>query len=153
MSLVKVTRFDGSLASQLRDPATELELYWLGQAGFLFRTSKLVWAIDPYLSNSLATKYRDHLFSHERIEPPSIAIHELSQLDYVFCTHIHGDHLDVPTLESIGENQPKTRFILPGGIADEVTHLRVNRERFIWAEAGTSISLPDDMKVVPVKAA
>jgi Predicted Zn-dependent hydrolases of the beta-lactamase fold len=153
MSPVKVTRFDGSLASQLRDPAKELELYWLGQSGFLFRTSKLVWAIDPYLSNSLATKYRDHLFSHERMEPPPIAIHELPQLDYVFCTHIHGDHLDVPTLESIGENQPKTRFILPGGIAEEVTHLRVNRDRFIWAEAGNSITLPDEINVVPVKAA
>jgi len=136
MSPVKLTRFDGSLAAELQDPAKEVELYWLGQSGFLFRTPEVVWVIDPYLSNSLAAKYRDHQFSHERMEPPPIAIRDLPQLDYLFCTHIHGDHLDVPTLESIGENQPKTRFILPGGIEEDVAHLRVDRARFIWAEAG-----------------
>ena len=153
MSPVKLTRFDGSLAAELQNPAKEVELYWLGQSGFLFRTPEVVWVIDPYLSNSLAAKYRDHQFSHERMEPPPIAIRDLPQLDYLFCTHIHGDHLDVPTLESIGENQPKTRFILPGGIAEDITHLRVNRGRFIWAEAGKSISLKHKINVVPIKAA
>jgi L-ascorbate metabolism protein UlaG (beta-lactamase superfamily) len=153
MSTIKLTRLDGSLAAELQNPAKELELYWLGQSGFLFRTPELVWVIDPYLTNSLAAKYRDHLFSHERMEPPPIAIRDLPQLDYVFCTHIHGDHLDVPTLESIGENQPKTRFILPGGIAEDIAYLRVNRSRFIWAEAGKSISLKDKINVVPLEAA
>ena len=153
MSPVKLTRFDGSLAAELGNPAEEVELYWLGQSGFLFRTPELVWVIDPYLTNSLAAKYRDHQFSHERMVPPPIAIRDLPQLDYVFCTHIHGDHLDVPTLESIGENQPKPHFILPGGIAEDITHLRVNRGRCIWAEAGKSISLEDKIDVVPVEAA
>src|SRR5258708_23067001 len=153
MPPVKFMRFDGSLAGALQSPAKELELYWLGQSGFLFRTPDLAWVIDPYLTNSLAAKYRDHAFSHERMEPPPIAAHELPQLNYVFCTHVHGDHLDVPTLESIATNQPKTRFILPGGIEEDVAHLRVDRARFIWAEAGKSISLRDEMEVVPVAAA
>jgi L-ascorbate metabolism protein UlaG (beta-lactamase superfamily) len=153
MSRVKLMRFPGSLVSALQSPAKELEMYWLGQSGFLFRTPELAWLIDPYLSDSLAAKYCDHLFSHERMESPPIAVHELPQLDYVFCTHIHGDHLDVPTLESIGKNQRKTRFILPGGIEEDIAHLRVDRDRFIWAEAGRSISLKDEMDVVPVKAA
>ena len=61
-------RFDGSLAGALQSAAKELELYWLGQSGFLFRTPDLAWVIDPYLTNSLAAKYRDHVFSHERME-------------------------------------------------------------------------------------
>src|ERR1700751_4731317 len=146
---IKFTRFDGSLAGELQKPAKELELYWLGQSGFLFRAPDLAWVIDPYLTNSLAAKYRDHLFSHERMEAPPIAIPDLPQLDYLFCTHIHGDHLDIPTLESIGKNQRKTRFILPGGIEEDIAHLRVDRDRFIWAEAGRSISLKDEMDVVP----
>jgi len=146
-------RFDGSLAGTLQSPAKELELYWLGQSGFLFRTPDLAWVIDPYLSNSLAAKYRDHVFSHERMEAPPIAAHELPHLSYVFCTHVHGDHLDALTLESIAKNQPKTRFILPGGIEEDVAHLRVDRARFVWAEAGKSISLKDEMEVVPVAAA
>ncbi len=146
-------RFDGSLAGTLQSPAKELELYWLGQSGFLFRTPDLAWVIDPYLTNSLAAKYRDHVFSHERMEAPPIAAHELPHLSYVFCTHVHGDHLDALTLESIAKNQPKTRFILPGGIEEDVAHLRVDRARFVWAEAGKSISLKDEMEVVPVAAA
>jgi L-ascorbate metabolism protein UlaG (beta-lactamase superfamily) len=146
-------RFDGSLAAALQSPAKELELYWLGQSGFLFRTPDLAWVFDPYLTNSLAAKYRDHVFSHERMEAPPIAPHELPQLNYVFCTHVHGDHLDVSTLESIAKNQPETRFILPAGIEEDVAHLRLDRAHFIWAEAGESILLKDEMEVVPVAAA
>jgi L-ascorbate metabolism protein UlaG (beta-lactamase superfamily) len=153
MPPVKLTHFDGSLASALQSPAEELELYWLGQSGFLFRTPKSTWVVDPYLTNSLAAKYRDHVFSHERMEPPPITLPELPLLDYLFCTHIHGDHLDVPMLESINENQQKTRFILPGGIEKEVAHLRVDPDRIIWAEADSNISLKHELDVVPIKAA
>jgi L-ascorbate metabolism protein UlaG (beta-lactamase superfamily) len=145
--------FNGSLAGALQNPAKELELYWLGQSGFLFRAPELSWVVDPYLTNSLAVKYRDHVFSHERMEPSPIVVPELPALDYLFCTHIHGDHLDVPTLESIGKNQQQTRFILPAGIEEDMAHLRVDSNRIIWAEAGRNISLKHEMEVVPVKAA
>jgi L-ascorbate metabolism protein UlaG (beta-lactamase superfamily) len=153
MPPVKLTHFDGSLAGALRNSAKELELYWLGQSGFLFRTPELIWVVDPYLTNSLAVKYRDHMFSHERMVPPPIAAPELPAVDYMICTHIHGDHLDVPTLESIGENHPQARFILPGGIEEDMAHLRVDSDRIIWAEAGRTISLNHEIDVVPVKAA
>jgi Predicted Zn-dependent hydrolases of the beta-lactamase fold len=153
MPPVKFMHFDGSLAGALQSSAKELELYWLGQSGFLFRTPELIWVIDPYLTNSLAEKYRDHMFSHERMVPPPIAVPELPVLDYIICTHIHGDHLDVPTLESIGKNQPQTRFILPAGIEEDLAHLRVDSDRIIWAEAGRSISLNHEIDVAPVKAA
>lgn len=153
MPPVKVSRFGGSLADALRKPAEQLEMYWLGQSGFLFRTRNVTWVIDAYLSNYLAKKYRDHMFSHERMAQPPIATQDLPELDYVFCTHIHGDHFDVPTIESIAKNQQKTRFVLPGGIKNDVAHLAVNCERFIWAEAGNSLSLKDEIEVVPVKAA
>jgi L-ascorbate metabolism protein UlaG (beta-lactamase superfamily) len=153
MPPVKTMHFNGSLAGALRSPAKALELYWLGQSGFLFRTPELTWVIDPYLTNSLAAKYRGHLFSHERMEAPPIAVSELPALDYVFCTHMHGDHLDVPTLESIARDQRNTRFILPGGIEDDLGHLRVDPDRIIWAQADRNISLERAMSVVPVKAA
>src|SRR5258708_16010539 len=87
------------------------------------------------------------------MEAPPIAAHELAQLNYVFCACVHGDHLEVPTLESSAKNQPETHFILPGGIEEDVAHLRLDRARFIWAEAGKSILLKDEMEVVPVAAA
>lgn len=153
MPPIKVTGFAGSLVDALGEPAEQLELYWLGQSGFLFRTPHATWVIDPYLSNHLADKHRDHVFSHERMEPPPIATADLPPLDYVFCTHIHGDHLDVPTLESIGKNQQKTRFVLPGGIENDVAHLPIEGDRFIWAEADKSVSLKAKLEAVPLKAA
>jgi L-ascorbate metabolism protein UlaG (beta-lactamase superfamily) len=153
MPPVNLSRFGGSLAEALRKPAEQLELYWLGQSGFLFRKPNLTWIIDPYLSNHLAQKHRDHPFSHERMEPPPIATRDLPELDYVFCTHIHGDHLDVPTLESIGKNQQKPHFVLPGGIENDVAHLQMDRSRLIWAEADKSISLKGELELVPLKAA
>jgi L-ascorbate metabolism protein UlaG (beta-lactamase superfamily) len=153
MPPVNVTRFGGSLADALRNPIEQLELYWLGQSGFLLRTRKVTWIIDPYLSNHLADKYRDHVFSHERMKPAPIAIEDLSALDYVFCTHIHGDHLDRPTLEAIAKNQSKTCFVLPGGIESEVSSLQIDHHRFIWAEADKSFWLEDEIEVVPLKAA
>jgi L-ascorbate metabolism protein UlaG (beta-lactamase superfamily) len=152
MPPVDLKRFGGPLADALRKPADELELYWLGQSGFLFRTPEVTWMIDPYLSNSLAIKYRNHVFSHERMEPPPITTDDLSGLDYVFCTHIHGDHLDVPTLESTGRNQPKTCFVLPGGIENDIAHLQIETDRLIWAEPDQPILLKN-LEVIPVKAA
>ena len=37
---------------------------WLGQAGFLIRWREFRLVIDPYLSDSLATKYRGTRFPH-----------------------------------------------------------------------------------------
>jgi L-ascorbate metabolism protein UlaG (beta-lactamase superfamily) len=153
MPPVNVTRFGGSLADALRNPIEQLELYWLGQSGFLLRTRKVTWIIDPYLSNHLADKYRDHVFSHERMKPAPIAIEDLSALNYVFCTHIHGDHLDRPTLEAMAKNHSKTCFVLPGGIESEVSSLQIDHHRFIWAEADKSFWLEDEIEVVPLKAA
>src|SRR2546430_8670065 len=104
MPPVNSMRFGGPLADALRQPIEELEFYWLGQSGFLFRAPGLSWVIDPYLSDALAEKYRNHLFSHERMMPIPITASELPELDYVFATHIHGDHLDVPTPVSISNS-------------------------------------------------
>jgi L-ascorbate metabolism protein UlaG (beta-lactamase superfamily) len=153
MPPVNSIQFGGPLADALRKPVEKLEFYWLGQSGFLFRTPGLNWVIDPYLTDSLAEKYRKHVFSHERMMPVPIAAQELPELDYVFCTHIHGDHLDVPTLASISTSQQKTRFVLPAGIESDTERLPIERDRFIWAEADEPISLSDKVAAIPVKAA
>jgi L-ascorbate metabolism protein UlaG (beta-lactamase superfamily) len=150
---VSITRFSGSLAGALRRPIEQLEMYWLGQSGFLFRTPTVTWIVDAYLSNHLAEKYRDHVFSHERMKPAPIGTLDLPELDYVFCTHMHGDHLDVPTIEAIGKKQQKTRFILPAGIESLVSNLQLDHDRIIWAEADKCISFSHEIEVVPVKAA
>ena len=149
---VQVTRFSSPVAGALQTPCTNLELYWLGQAGFLFRSPGLAWAIDPYLSDRLAEKYRHHEFSHERMMPAPISVAEL-QVNLVFCSHHHGDHLDGPTLEWVAANRPRTRFVMPAGIKAEVGRLALPTERVVWAEADRPMVLAPDFEVTPVPAA
>ncbi|HEX3444181.1 MAG TPA: hypothetical protein VHS80_05650 [Chthoniobacterales bacterium] len=60
----------------------------------------------------------------------------LPALDCLFCTHIHGDHLDLPSPESIAKNQPKTRFILPGDIEGPAIEV-AKQLQVLKAETGT----------------
>jgi L-ascorbate metabolism protein UlaG (beta-lactamase superfamily) len=150
---VESDRFSDPLKSALQAPLAEPELYWLGQAGFLFRSPGLTWAIDPYLSDRLAEKYRNHEFSHERMMPAPLSVAELPELDFIFCTHHHGDHLDGPTLEWVAANRARTRFIFPAGIAVEVSRLALPPDRVLWAEADRPMTLALNFEVTAVPAA
>ena len=150
---IKFTRLSEPLAKVVQSPPAGHELFWLGQAGFLFRSANLSWIVDPYLSDHLAEKYRHHEFSHERMMPPPIEITELPDIDFVFCTHHHGDHFDGPTIEWIAANKPDTRFVFPAGIAAETTRFELPAERIIWAEADEPLTLDSDFDVVPLPAA
>jgi L-ascorbate metabolism protein UlaG (beta-lactamase superfamily) len=150
---VKSEHLADSLKIALQAPCEEPELYWLGQAGFIFRSPSVTWAIDLYLSDRLAEKYRDHEFSHQRMMPAPLSLTELPGLDFIFCTHHHGDHLDGPTLEWVAANRPGTRFIFPAGIAKEVSLLALPPERILWAEADRPIKLASDFEVTPLPSA
>ena len=56
-------------------------LAWLGQAGVLVRYRTGLLAIDPYLSDSLAVKYRGTLFPHIRMMPPPLVPGEVTGLN------------------------------------------------------------------------
>jgi L-ascorbate metabolism protein UlaG (beta-lactamase superfamily) len=44
--------------------------------------------------------------------PAPLSAAELPEVDFVFCTNHHGDHLDGATLEWIAANLSYTRFIV-----------------------------------------
>jgi L-ascorbate metabolism protein UlaG (beta-lactamase superfamily) len=153
MLTLEMVRFEGSLAANLGNEPAGVELYWLGQAGFLVRSPGLSFVIDAYLSDQLAEKYRGGVFSHARLMAPPITVAELPSLDFVFCTHHHGDHLDSPTIKEIARKFSHTRFIVPAASEPEIARTDLRKERIVWAEAEREIQLSDTLKVTPVKAA
>jgi L-ascorbate metabolism protein UlaG (beta-lactamase superfamily) len=153
MLTVEMVRFEGSLAANLENEPAGVELYWLGQAGFLVRSPGLSFVIDPYLSDQLAEKYRGGVFSHARLMAPPITVAELPSLDFVFCTHHHGDHLDVPTIGEIARKFPHSRFVVPAASEPQIGSAGLRKEQIVWAEAEREIQLSDTLKVTPVKAA
>ena len=88
-------------------------MHWLGQAGFLIRSRDATVVIDPYLSDSLAVKYRDREFPHERMVPVPIEPSVLTGIDVVLATHGHTDHLDPGTLPALAAANPRSVFIVP----------------------------------------
>ena len=79
-----------------------LQIMWLGQAGFLFKNSKQkVLAVDIYLSD-LAMK-KD---GNKRLTPAVISKEEL-KADIVLASHSHTDHLDLDSLPEILKGETK----------------------------------------------
>ena len=46
----------------------EIQIIWIGQAGFAFKFKEKILLIDPYLSDFLSKKYRGKLFPHIRLK-------------------------------------------------------------------------------------
>ena len=151
--MLEVARYAGSLVDNLSNQPSGIELYWLGQAGFLVQSPRVNFLIDAYLSDRLAEKYQGQIFSHVRLVEPPITIAEIPALDFVFCTHHHGDHLDIPTIIEVARKFPDARFIVPAASELEVGRAGLRTEQIIWAEADREIRLTETLKVTSVKAA
>jgi L-ascorbate 6-phosphate lactonase len=91
-------------------PAASVGMWWLGQAGFAFKTAdgKVVY-VDPYLSDAV-----ERLHGFKRLSLAPIAADEV-RADYVVLTHEHDDHLDPDAIPVIARNNPACRFVGPSG--------------------------------------
>ncbi|MDR1744849.1 MAG: MBL fold metallo-hydrolase [Planctomycetota bacterium] len=90
-----------------------INLFWLGQAGFALRSAAGLVVVDPYLSNSLAEKYRDACFKHKRMMPAPIGPDELRGVDLLLATHAHSDHLDPGSVGIIMALNPNCSLVSP----------------------------------------
>ncbi len=101
-------------------PRNSLAIFWLGQGGFAFKTSKAtILMVDPYLSNSCNATH---------LHPPAMSPDDAAA-DLVFCTHDHKDHLDPDTLIPISENDPSTEIITTPEGADHLLKLKLAKGR------------------------
>jgi L-ascorbate metabolism protein UlaG (beta-lactamase superfamily) len=80
---------------------TGMHVWWLGQSGFLVQIAGENLLLDPYLSDSLTTRYAGTDTPHERITGLIVDPELLSFVDVVTSSHAHGDHLDPGTLPHV----------------------------------------------------
>ena len=78
-----------------------LDLWWLGQSGFLVHHDGRYLLLDPYLSDSLTRKYADTDKPHVRMTELVIDPGRLGFVDVVTASHAHTDHLDADTLRAL----------------------------------------------------
>ena len=109
----------------------ELRVWWLGQSGFLVKCGGRTLLLDPYLSDSLTTKYAGTDKPHVRMTERVIAPEKLTGIDVVTSSHNHSDHLDAETLAPLMRMNPQMAFVIP----------EANRE-FVASRLGISVSGP-----------
>jgi L-ascorbate metabolism protein UlaG (beta-lactamase superfamily) len=130
-----------------------LLLGWLGQAGFLIRQHDITLVIDPYLSDSLAKKYRGTCFPHTRLVPVPIKAENVAPIEAVLCTHAHTDHMDPETLPVLAERNPRARFLVPRASLATARSKGVPAERTIAINAGEQYELAGGPRVHAVASA
>jgi L-ascorbate metabolism protein UlaG (beta-lactamase superfamily) len=148
--------FECTLAERLRETQGEdgLRFYWLGQAGFLIAGGRRRILIDPYLSDSLAEKYRGRTFTHERMMPAPIEVWELGPIDLVLVTHQHTDHMDPATLAPMAAANPGCRFVAPRATMDEASkRTGAEPKRLIGLGAGETFTPFPGCTVTATRAA
>ncbi len=116
-------------------------IWWLGQAGFALYSGGIRILIDPYLSDSLAVKYKDKEFKHIRMTPAPFQPEEISSLDAVLCTHAHSDHMDPGTVPVISKNNPDCRIVIPRAENAKAKDIGIPEGRIIGLNAGEEIEI------------
>ena len=133
--------FDEPLDLRLASLAPDgVWLHWLGQAGFVVSAGGRRLLIDPYLSDTLADKYRGSATPHERLMPAPVSVDGLGAIDLVLVTHHHTDHMDPGTLGPLAAAQPALRFVVPAASLDEAARRTgVAPARLLPLDAGASL--------------
>ena len=114
-------------------PAGTASLWWLGQAGFAFKTaSGSVVYVDPYLSDAA-----NRLHGFKRLSLPAIEAVDV-RADLVVLTHEHTDHLDPDAIPEIAARNPACLFAAPEGCADGLETAGIRPERRLLLKPGAS---------------
>jgi len=114
-----------------RVPARAVRLWWLGQAGFAFKThAGQVVYLDPYLSDAV-----ERLHGFKRLSLSPIAPEE-ARADLVVISHEHTDHLDPDTLPHLRRNNPACRFAAPAGCRDGLKQAGIGARSWIRLAPG-----------------
>jgi L-ascorbate metabolism protein UlaG (beta-lactamase superfamily) len=114
---------DDALLADLGSAATSpdsLHAWWLGQSGFLLQWAGHRCLLDPYLSDSLTTKYAGTDRPHVRVTERVIAPDRLEGIEVVTSSHNHTDHLDADTLLPLRQANPTLQMVIPEANRDFV---------------------------------
>ena len=134
---------DGFLAdiAKTSEAENELGIWWLGQSGFLIRHGGSFLLLDPYLSDSLTSKYAGTDKPHTRMTERVIAPERLTDIAVVTSSHNHTDHLDAETLRPLLAANPGAQFVIPEANRDFVAQR-------VGCETGFPIGVNDAQTVV-----
>lgn len=116
MTLIKPFLQADSFLQDVQDATGDervLQVWWLGQSGFLLKWQNRFLLFDPYLSDSLTQKYAATDKPHVRMTERVVAPERLNFVDVVTSSHNHTDHLDGETLGPLIEVNADLQLVIP----------------------------------------
>lgn len=134
-------------------PEGEVQIAWIGQAGFIFKFKNKLLVIDPYLSDYLSKKYKGKLFPHIRLMDIPILLDKLTNIDYILSTHAHSDHMDPETITILSEKNPEVKIIIPAAELEEAINRGAKPQQIIQMNDGELLSLESEINITGVAAA
>ena len=137
---------DDDFLSDVRESRADgqLNIWWLGQSGFLVQFGDAHLLLDPYLSDSLTKKYAETEKPHVRMTERVIAPERLDFIDVATSSHNHTDHLDGETVIPLLAANPELTMIVPrANLAFAATRFEVPTDRL------TPMSVGEPMAVGP----
>ena len=111
---------------------------WTGGAGFVIRTDDMLIGLDLYLSDACMQSNDDF----KRLIPPPFEPEEI-KLDYLICTHEHGDHLDTGSLHKFINEKTNTMLVGTNTVVRECAKLGIASTRMIRLDRGESVRIGD----------
>ncbi len=119
-------------------PAGHVAIGWLGQAGFLFKSSTgVIIAVDAYLSD-----LAERLHGFKRIVPSPLSAEEMD-VDLLLATHHHADHLDLDTIARLAVARPNLRFGCPPSCVVRLTEIGIPPDRIVGLRPGDCFAFRD----------
>lgn len=100
---------------------------------------KVLW-IDPYLADN-----------PRRQVPPLCAPEDVTNADFVLCTHDHSDHIDPTAIPGIAAASPQATFIAPRPHRERMASLGVPADRFQGLGDGEVLET-DRLRITGIKA-
>ena len=104
-------------------------LWWLGQHSFVLKLAGQTIYIDPYLEPNPA-----------RQTPPLFTPLEITNADWVLCTHDHLDHIDPFALSCIVEASPRAVFVAPRPHFERMMEIGVPADRLSLLNADETLA-------------
>lgn len=120
---------------KLAVPSGQVAVFWLGQAGFVFKTSAgLILYVDPYLTDCV-----EKTVGFRRLMPSCLRPEEV-RADLVLFTHEHPDHLDSEAVPVIARHC-QARFAGPDPCLRECRKLGIPEARLVQLNEGDAANL------------
>lgn len=82
--------------AQLNKNRTNASITWIGHSTFFIQMNGLNMLTDPVWANRMGLQ--------KRLTEPGISLDDLPEMDVVFISHGHYDHLDFPTIKKLKGN-------------------------------------------------